>query len=393
MRAPNGMGIGAPVRAIVHLLVLGLFVRSSAQIPQAAGHGSCQRSPFKRFTGWLAVIHNRQLFSSPASSDSLVARRLPVSPVSSVLAAPRRAYSLSEAFGYCERMVQTRHDSLPVASRYLPESKRPHVFAVYAFARAADDFADEPEFQGQRQTALSDWEDELIRTFHGESDHPIFSSLQHTIEQCDLPITLFQDLLSGFRMDLAPRTFTTFEELRTYIRYVSEPLGELIVRVFGCRQPATLAFARDLSAGWQLVSFLQNLGRDLPLGRLYVPLEDLRHFGVLPEGTRTAPASAHLLGASSRSWRDLLRFQVARARTLLERGRPLLDLVAGELRFELLLTYYSGQVLLDRIESLGDDVLRERPLLSRTDRARVLARAAAKQVPQLYFRRSEDLVE
>ena len=83
------------------------------------------------------------------------------------------------------------------------------VFAVYAFARAADDFADEPEFHGQRQSALTNWEDELIRTFHGESDHPIFVALQQTVEACDLPITLFKDLLAGFRMDLAPRTFVS----------------------------------------------------------------------------------------------------------------------------------------------------------------------------------------
>ena len=339
------------------------------------------------------MIHNRQLFSSPSSSTSLFSRQHAAGPIPSVLDTPRRAYSLSESYLYCERMVQTRHDSLPVASRYLPQSKRPHVFAVYAFARAADDFADEPEFQGRRQSALQDWEDALFRTFHGESDHPIFGALQNTVEQCNLPITLFQDLLAGFRMDLAPRTFTNFEELRTYTRYVSEPLGELIVRVFGHADPAQLAFARDLSTGWQLVSLMQNLGRDLPRGRVYIPLDDLRHFGVLPEGTRTAPASAHLLGASARSWRDLLRFEVARARALLERGRPLLDQVDGELRFELLLTYYCGQALLDRIESLGDQILRGRPTLSRTDRARVLAKAAAKQVPQLYFRRADEVVE
>ncbi|HNF98332.1 MAG TPA: squalene/phytoene synthase family protein [Pseudomonadota bacterium] len=334
------------------------------------------------------MIHNRQLFSSPSSSESQLFRRVSEPSNLSVLSVKRRAYSLSESYSYCERMVQMRHDSLPVASRYLPESKRPHVFAVYAFARAADDFADEPEFHGQRQSALTNWEDELIRTFHGESDHPIFVALQQTVEACDLPITLFKDLLAGFRMDLAPRTFVSFDELRTYTRYVSEPLGELIVRVFGLKDPATLNFARDLSTGWQLVSFLQNLGRDLPRGRVYIPLEDLRHFGVLPEGTRTAPASAHLLGAGSRAWRDLLRFEVARARALLVRGRPLLDLVGSELRFELLLTYYSGQLLLDRMESLGDAVLQGRPALSRTDRARVLAKVAARRVPELYFRRS-----
>lgn len=331
------------------------------------------------------MIHNRPLFSRPVSSDIL---RLPPQSgpsVPGVLGQARRAYSLYEAGQYCERLVATRHDSLPVASRFLPDEKRPHVFAVYAFARCADDFVDEPEYRGQRQNALSTWENELIRTFHGEADHPIFVALGHTIERCGLPITLLSDLLAGFRMDLAPRTFVNQPELRTYIRYVSEPLGELMLRIFGHTEPALLSFARDLSAGWQLVSFLQNLGRDLHRGRVYLPLEDLRHFGVLPEGARTATAAAYLLGAPHAAFDDLLRFEVASARALLERGRPLLDHVEPALRFELLLTYFSGQALLCKIEELGETVLQGPPMLSFADQARVLARAYARQVPKAAF--------
>lgn len=339
------------------------------------------------------MLHNRQLFIHPSPSQPSGFVPIGGPARSPILAAPRRAYSLSEAYALCEKLAHARHDGIPAASRFVPALKRPHLAAIYAFSRVATSFADDSQQKGQRHSALDQWEDELIRTFHGESDHPIFVALQNTVEACDLPITLFQDLLAGFRMDLAPRTFVSFEELRTYTRYVSEPLGELIVRVFGHSDPNALAFARDLSTGYQLVSFMQNLGRDLPRGRVYIPLEDLRHFGVLPEGTRTAPASAHLLGASSRAWRDLLRFEVARARALLERGRPLLDLVGSELRFELLLTYYSGQQLLDRIESLGDAVLQGRPALSRTDRARVLAKAAARRVPELYFRRAGEEID
>jgi phytoene/squalene synthetase len=159
--------------------------------------------------------------------------------------------------------------------------------------------------------------------------------------------------------------------------------------VFGYRDPALLSFAGDLCTGLQLASFLQDLGRDLPRGRLHLPLEDLRHFGILPAGVRTAPASAHLLGASTRSFCDLLRFQVARARSLLLRGRPLIDQVGPDLAIELELTYRSGQAILDKIEALGDDLLRGRPTLGRADRARVLGMALGRRWPELLRRGGE----
>ena len=124
------------------------------------------------------MIHSRQLFTSPASSVLLPLRRLPEPGPVAILDEPRRSYTLDEAYAYCERMARTRHENVPVASRFLPEAMRPHVLAIYAFARAADDFADEPEFQGQRHSALENWEGELFRTFHGEADHPVFVALR-----------------------------------------------------------------------------------------------------------------------------------------------------------------------------------------------------------------------
>ena len=335
------------------------------------------------------MIHNRQLFIHATPSVSPLRRRLlPLSGLP-ILDEPRRSYSSTEAYAYCERLARTRYENVPVASRLVPEGVRPHVLAIYAFARAADDFADEPEYQGKRQTALDAWENELIRTFHGEADHPIFVALRETIEQCDLPITPFSDLLTAFRMDTSPEPLPTFEALRTYCRHAAEPLGQLMLLVFGYRDPALLSFASDLCTGLQLASFLQDLGRDLPRGRLHLPLEDLHHFGILPAGVRTAPASAHLLGASSKAWRDLLKFQVARARSLLVRGRPLLDQVGSDLAIELELTYCSGHAILDKIESLGDEVLRGRPTLGRADRARILGKSLGRRWPQVLSRRGE----
>jgi squalene synthase HpnC len=335
------------------------------------------------------VIHNRQLFIHATPSVLPLRRRLPGRPSIAILDEPRRAYTAAEAYAYCERMARTRYENVPVASRFVPDAVRPHVLAIYAFARAADDFADEPEYTGKRQTALDEWESELFRTFHGEADHPIFVALRHTVEHCELPITPFTDLLTAFRMDISPVPPVSFEELRTYCRHAAEPLGQLMLLVFGYRNPSLFGFAGDLCTGLQLASFLQDLGRDLPRGRLHLPLEDLRHFGILPEGVRTAPASAHLLGASSKAWRDLLRFQVARARTLLLRGRPLVDEVGPDLAIELELTYCSGQAILDKIEALGDELLRGRPTLGRADRARVLGKALGRRWPQVLRRRAE----
>lgn len=332
------------------------------------------------------MLHNRQLFIHPSPSQLsgfIASGEVARTPI---LDAPRRAYSLSEAYALCEQIVRTRRESMPAASRFVSALKRPQLFAIYAFALSAADFANDPQHRGQRHSALEQWESELIRTFHGEADHPVFVALRDTVERCDLPITPFMDLLTGCRMDLEPALFTTFEELRTYCRHRSEPLGQLVLGVFGLREASLLGFAGELCSGLHLTSMMQDLGRDLPRGRLLLPLEDLRHFGVLPEGVRTAPASAHLLGASSRAWRDLLRFQAARARALLERGRPLIDRIgrsSADLRFELLLTYGAGAAMLAKIEALGDGVLRERPTLSKAEQARVLARAAAQTLPQL----------
>lgn len=298
-----------------------------------------------------------------------------------ILDVPRRVYSLDEAHAYCEQFLRERHEQLPVASRMLPTVMRPHVMALYAFARAADDFADERVFAGKRHFALEQWEHALFRTFHGEADHPIFVALRDTIERFDLPLLPFQELLVGCRMELSPQPFPTFSDLRTYCRYNSEPLGALILTLFGHRDARRQRCGAELSAALQLTSFLQDLGMDLVRGRVYVPMEDLVHFEVDQAlisslaGSNGATAWSDAPDEQRVAMQDLLRFQTARARALFERGRPLLALVGSELSFELALTYHSGLSLLDRIDSLGDALVQTRPTLSRAEQAKTLAKA------------------
>ena len=342
------------------------------------------------------MIHNRQLFSQadkhvlPAFMDLPMTARASrpaaaataKAPSLPILDEPRKDYALAAAYAYCERMARRQSENVPVASRFVPAELRPHLLSIYAFRRAADDFTDEPAYRDRRHSALDQWEHELFRTFHGEANHPVFVALRHTVEACDLPLQPFSDLLTGFRMDMDGRPFTTFEELRTYCRHASEPLGHLVLWVFGYRDPALHAFASDLCTGLQLATFLQDLGQDVLARRHRIPLEDLYHFGIPVEiGGPEAGTSAWAV--PPRAWRDLLRFQAARARALLERGRPLLERVGADLAMELCLTWHSGQAILDKIETLGEGILHTRPSLGRADRAKVLARALGTQLPQL----------
>lgn len=347
----------------------------------------------------LQQLQARKNKPSPVGGD-----RVEVSPASGtwqhqltpalpILDAARREYSLREAQAYCERLLRSRSDSfdLPLATARLPRSVQPHIVAIYAFVRAADDFADEATFAGQRHFALEQWEHELFRTFHGEADHPIFVALRDTIERFDLPVAPFSDLLTAFRMELSPPDFATFDALRVYGRHRSEPLGQLALRLFGYSDAQRQRYAADMAFAFQLTTFLQDLSLDLDRGRLYIPQEDLVHFDLRRDAllaSRMSGAAADLDPLSTRAFCELLRFQTARARACYERSRPLLSRIENDLGIELSLTFHSGLALLDKIDALGAGLLRERPTLGKTERARVAARALGTRVPQLLRRTS-----
>jgi hydroxysqualene synthase len=285
--------------------------------------------------------------------------------------APERLWSTEDAFAYCERMAREHAENFPVASRFVPAHLRPYVWAIYAFARSADDYADEPRYAGRRHDLLDDWEARLEAAYHGDADHPVFVALRDTVERRDIPISPLRDLLTAFRMDLATARYPTFETLRNYCTHSAHPVGRLVLYVFDYRDADLQRFSDDLCFGLQLANFLQDVGRDLARGRIYLPGEDLAHFGVgeadLAEG-RVTPA-----------FRDLMRFQVARARSYFLRGRPLLDKVGRDLGFELHLIWHGGWTILDKIEAVGYDVFRRRPSLSGADKLGMVARSAARR--------------
>ncbi len=283
---------------------------------------------------------------------------------------PARPLELDACYRYCEALARARHHNFPVASLFVPTALRRHIFPIYAFARCADDFVTEAEYEGRRARELDAWERRLEGCFHGEPpDHPVFVALADTIARFDLPITPFAAMLSGCRTDLDQTRYDTAKDLENYCRQAAAPIGSLLLYLGGYRDPALHRYAEDLAIGVAFASFWQDIRADLDAGRIHVPTEDLRHFDLTEEdllARRAKPA----IGA-------LVRYEVARTRALFERARPLVDLIGHDMAIEVALIWHGGMRILDKIDRIGDQILTRRPRLNRADKAYVVTKALA----------------
>jgi phytoene synthase len=310
--------------------------------------------------------------------------------------------SIASAYAACERLAREHYENFPVASRLLPRAVRPHVAAVYAFARIADDFADEGERPAEeRQHLLDEWGERLRRCVaNGQTDGkaealpcrgetasrtealpcrrregddgdefaPLFRALGHTIRQCRLPVGLFEDLLSAFRQDTTRRRYDTWADVLDYCRRSANPVGRLVLRIAGHDDERLDRASDAVCTALQLANFWQDLERDWRRGRLYVPLDEMRAAGA---------AEADLdSGALTAAWRNLLASLVHRTRDLFLGGREVADLVGGTLRLELRLTWLGGWRILERLEQQRFDVFGRRPALGARDMPLILWRAA-----------------
>jgi hydroxysqualene synthase len=276
---------------------------------------------------------------------------------------------IEACYRYCEALCRARNHNYPVASMFARSALRKHIFALFAFARVADDFADEAVYEGRRASELDRWEEQLHAAYRGNAEHPVFVALADTVDKFALPITEFTELLSGFRTDLERLRYATFDELRSYTRQAAEPVGRLLLYIGGYRAPELHAYADDLSTALAVARLIQDVPSDWERGRVYLPAEDLRHFGVTEAdiaSRRTGPQVG-----------NLVRYEVARTRALFERARPLVDIVGSDLAVELALMWHGGMRILDKIEQRGKRLFAERPRLSNADKALSLARAVA----------------
>ncbi|MEO5894584.1 MAG: squalene synthase HpnC [Vicinamibacterales bacterium] len=275
--------------------------------------------------------------------------------------------SLDSAYAHCADVARRHYENFPVASSLVPAGMRPHIAAVYAFARAADDFADEPGRAPEERLRLLDaWQDQLHRTATGgAADNPVFRALENTIRECSLPVQLFDDLLSAFRQDVTVHRYDTWTDVLDYCRRSANPVGRLVLRIAGVDRPDADRCSDALCSALQLTNFWQDFGVDWRNGRLYVPREETAKYDALE--------SDLALGRMTPEWKSALAGSVAVTRALFGEGRPVTSFVTGRLKYELRATWLGGLTMLERVERSGYMVLDHRPELGAMDIARITA--------------------
>jgi squalene synthase HpnC len=303
----------------------------------------------------------------PAPRPSSGWDRLPPS-----YAIPPRAPSLAEARAYCERLARTHYENFSVATWFLPRRLKPHFHSVYAYCRISDDLGDEVGDPQLSLALLDEWEAELDACYAGNPRHPVFVALRPTIEACDIPKEPFADLLRAFRQDQTVTRYADFDHLLGYCRYSANPVGRLVLYVCGYRDAERQELSDFTCTALQLANFWQDVAVDWKKGRVYLPLDSRARFDV--------PESVIEAGVATPGFREMMKFEVARARVWFERGLPLAKMVDKELAIDIELFTRGGQEILDAIARQDYDVLRARPAISKARKLWLVARAAGRKL-------------
>lgn len=250
------------------------------------------------------------------------------------------------------------YENFPVASWLTPAGLRPAVRAIYRFARTADDFADEGDIApAERLAALEALRAQLRAVQAGASSQ--WPDLAAAIHDHRLTITSFYDLLSAFSQDVTTTRYESFETLLDYCRRSANPIGRLMLQLFGHDEPALQVQADAICTGLQLTNFWQDIALDWRKGRVYLPQQDLTRFGVAETQIERSQVDEN--------WRRLIAFEVARTRSTLQQGAPLARALGGRIGVELRMVVQGGLRILERIDAVGGDVFSHRPTLSGRD--------------------------
>ena len=287
-------------------------------------------------------------------------------------AIPDRAPSLADAYVYCERLARTHYENFSVATWFLPKRLRQHFFNIYAYCRISDDLGDETGDPAASLQLLDEWERELNACYSGAPRHPVFVALAGTVREFDIPKYEFSDLLTAFRQDQTTTRYETFDDLLGYCRNSANPVGHLVLYLCGYRDSERQQLSDFTCTALQLANFWQDVSVDYDKGRIYLPLEDLRKYGVSEEDVSSR--------RNSTAFREMMRFEVERARDWFERGLPLISKVGRELAIDLELFSRGGQEILNAIERQDYAVMGNRPVISKGRKLALVARAAMRKL-------------
>ncbi len=278
-----------------------------------------------------------------------------------------RAGSLAESYASCLALSRSHYENFPVASRFIPAGLRGPIAAVYAFARLADDFADEGALEpSERLNRLADWRERLRACSTDHRRHPVFWALADTIARFGLPLDPFERLITAFEMDVTKNRHKSFDDLLYYCRHSANPVGELVLRIFGEWTEERGRWSDDICTALQLANFWQDVTVDAKKDRIYIPQQDMDMFDVTEEQVMYGPVTPAL--------RELMAAQSDRTWALFLSGRPLCDDVSPRLRKELRLVWLGGTHILEKIDAAQWNVWSSRPRIKVFDWARLMKR-------------------
>ncbi|MBI5211598.1 MAG: squalene synthase HpnC [Elusimicrobia bacterium] len=274
---------------------------------------------------------------------------------------------LDSAYAFCARLTGGRYADFPAAPWMLAAPLRRHVAAVAAFARIADDLADEPEFEGVRRELLDGWRSRLHDLGKRPSDHPVFVALDRTVMEMGLPVEPFDDLLSACIQDAEKGRYATYDEVLDYCRRAANPVGRLVLMIHGHTAMELLRYSDAICTALQLTNFWQNMAADLKKDRLYIPAEDFKACGYAEADLR--------MGVVNEKFRQLMKAQWRRTKALFDQGRVLTSKLPRPLAWQVALAWHAGVDILRKISQADFDTLTGRPRLTGWDGVRLLGRA------------------
>jgi len=280
---------------------------------------------------------------------------------------PEIPISLRKDYEECQKLASRHYENFPVASLLMPKASRPHIASLYAFARTADDFADEDRFEGKRITLLSRWGKELKGALAGRKASPILRAFAHTMKVIHIPIRLPFQLLEAFRMDVTIHRYKNWDSVLYYCRHSANPVGRMVLYIAGIRDEKLHRYSDFICSGLQLINFWQDSSVDLKRNRIYYPLSELKQVGLKEKELLSLKDSPQA--------RLLVEKAVDFTENYFRKGHPLLHSVGGRLQLELKATYLGGQGILNKIRGMDYNVLRNRPSWSGMDKLSLALRA------------------
>jgi hydroxysqualene synthase len=267
---------------------------------------------------------------------------------------------MTDAYEKCQALAFGHYENFPVASLLLTKNVRPHIAALYAFARMADDFADEEKYEGVRLARLKEWGGNFQKALRGKPTTPYLDAFAHTVRALQIPMKLPLALLKAFHRDVTIHRYASWDRVLDYCHHSANPVGRMVLLIHGIRDEALHQYSDHLCSGLQLINFWQDTSIDLRRNRIYYPKSELKKAGVQERDLLTFMDSSRV--------RTLVKNAVDFTEAYFQQGAPLPELVRGRLKLELRATTLGGQCILNKIRKINYNVLNHRPVLNLWDK-------------------------